>query len=343
MDNQRSRDSFPAVTTHILAEHKDEVWNIQWSHCGRYLASASRDKTAIPETGPNTRVCVPEKILRDHPYPVTCLAWSFDDSILLAGSENTIKMWNPKTGRCLHALDACTETITSLVWLVDGSGFLSASLDRKIILWGADGIQREVWGTAVMRITDLAVTPDSSRLVAVGVRHLPPSENNSAGGTPPTGAATQAYTVGHGDVENRLIIYNLATKEQETSIRLEGELTTVNISQDSRYALIHHAPDEVQLWDLDLAQMVHRFTGLHQGKHVIRSSFGGADGEFVVSGSEDGKVYVWNRDTAALLAALPGHGEGRSVNAAVWNPKDERMFASCSDDGTIRIWEIPSL
>ncbi|TDL25023.1 WD40 repeat-like protein [Rickenella mellea] len=357
-DHHCSRDSFPSLTTHILAEHEDEVWNVQWSHCGRYLASASKDKTAIvwhigvslhplrrPKTGPNTRDCIPEKVLRDHPYPVGCLAWSLDDSILLTSSEHIIKMWNPKTGLCVRELDAHTETVTSLVWLPDGSGFLSGSMDRKIILWDVDGKQRDTWGTTVIRVTDLAVTPDFSRLVAVGIHHLPSSANNSAvtlqdGGTPPTGAATQASTERRRDVENRLIIYDLATKQQEVSIRLEGELTSVKISQDSRYALVNHAPDEVQLWDLDSARMARRFTGQRQGKHVIRSCFGGVDGNFIVSGSEDGNVYVWHRDTGALLEALPGHGEG-SVNSAAWNPKDERMFASCSDDCTIRIWEIP--
>jgi len=34
------------------------------------------------------------QILRDHPYPVGCLSWSLDDSIILTSAENTIKMWN---------------------------------------------------------------------------------------------------------------------------------------------------------------------------------------------------------------------------------------------------------
>ena len=38
---------FPWITTAILQVHKDEVWNIKWSHDGAYLASASKDKSAI--------------------------------------------------------------------------------------------------------------------------------------------------------------------------------------------------------------------------------------------------------------------------------------------------------
>jgi WD40 repeat protein len=38
---------FPGTTTAILDVHINEVWNIEWSHDGSYLASASKDKTAI--------------------------------------------------------------------------------------------------------------------------------------------------------------------------------------------------------------------------------------------------------------------------------------------------------
>ena len=38
---------FPNTTTTILEVHTDEVWNIEWSHSGEYLASAGKDKSAI--------------------------------------------------------------------------------------------------------------------------------------------------------------------------------------------------------------------------------------------------------------------------------------------------------
>lgn len=35
-----------------------------------------------------------EKIFREHADPVSCIAWSPDDSILLSAAETIIKMWN---------------------------------------------------------------------------------------------------------------------------------------------------------------------------------------------------------------------------------------------------------
>ncbi|KAL5529369.1 hypothetical protein ACEPAG_5354 [Sanghuangporus baumii] len=349
-DHRCSREDFPLLTTNILKEHDDEVWNIKWSHDGQYLASASRDKSAFiwligKEIEPNVRECALEKKLRDHNDPVGCLAWSPNDTVLLTSTDSNIKIWNAKSGLCLRDLDSHEETVSALEWLPDGSGFLSAGLDRKIILWDADGSNKDLWIKTSVRVTDLAIAPDLSKMVVVGLECLPMT--NPKASTPQqegqgltgSGVSSQQSLMAN-TKENRVIIYDYATRLQEASVRLEGELTSVKISQDSRYALINHAPDEVQLWDLESARMVRKFTGQRQGQHVIRSCFGGVDGNFIVSGSEDGNVYVWHRDTGVLLEVLTGHGSG-SVNAVAWNPTNERMFASCSDDGTIRIWESP--
>jgi WD40 repeat protein len=46
-NHQCDKASFPRITTAILAVHTDEVWNVEWSHDGVYLASAGKDKSAI--------------------------------------------------------------------------------------------------------------------------------------------------------------------------------------------------------------------------------------------------------------------------------------------------------
>ena len=46
-DHMCDRNAFPRITTAVLSVHEDEVWNLEWSHNGKYLATASKDKTAI--------------------------------------------------------------------------------------------------------------------------------------------------------------------------------------------------------------------------------------------------------------------------------------------------------
>jgi WD40 repeat protein len=228
------------------------------------------------------------------------------------------------------------ETVSALAWVPDGSGFISGSQDRKINLWGSDGKQRDSWGITAIRIADLAVTPDFTRLVAVGESVKDPIL--------PTPRGYSVTTNRNGDnngprtPEHLMIVYDLTTKQPELSVSFGGQLTSVKISSDSRYALVNHAPDEIQMWDLFTQRLACKYTGQRQGRYIIRSCFGGVDGNLLASGSEDGKVYLWHRDRATPLDVLTGHGSG-SVNCVAWNPRNTQLLASCSDDCTVRLWE----
>lgn len=47
MDHVCEPDVFPRVTTMILEGHHDEVWNLQWSHSGLYLATCGKDARVL--------------------------------------------------------------------------------------------------------------------------------------------------------------------------------------------------------------------------------------------------------------------------------------------------------
>ncbi|TFK30111.1 WD repeat-containing protein [Coprinopsis marcescibilis] len=359
-DHQCGKSGFPNVTTTILDMHTDEVWVMEWSHNGQYLASAGKDKKAIiwkmgstvdSSSSGSSQDWTAHLTLPEHPYSIAALAWSPDDSVLVTGAEQVIKLWNAKTGVCLRTLEVHTDTISSLSWLPDGSGFFSGALDRKIIHWDAEGKLAEEWGPMNIRVTGLCVTPDGTRLVAVGMENVfTPSGNASDGpqsrGVPPDAAAAgianiDAAPPGSSKGGHKMVVYDMNTKEQIWTIRLDGELTSLKVSQNSQYALINHAPEVIYLYDIQNGRLANKYVGQQQGHHIIKSCFGGANGTFIVSGSEDGNVYVWHRDSSTLLEILPGHGTG-SVNSVAWHPRNDRLFASCSDDHSIRIWEAPS-
>jgi WD40 repeat protein len=46
-DHECKWGQFPNVTTHILADHTDEVWKIEWSPDGDYLASAGKEGVVV--------------------------------------------------------------------------------------------------------------------------------------------------------------------------------------------------------------------------------------------------------------------------------------------------------
>ena len=148
-------------------------------------------------------------------------------------------------------------------------------------------------------------------------------------------------------------MYNFTTWNEEYSLRLKTKLTCVRISRDSKYMLINMVDNELQLIDIGSAEIVRRFLGQKQGKFIIRGSFGGADENLIISGSEgngtsrfdswsglircsDGCIYIWHRENGTLIETLEGH-PGGCANAVAWNPTDSCMFASGGDDRKVKM------
>lgn len=154
--------------------------------------------------------------------------------------------------------------------------------------------------------------------------------------------------------EKQIFVYNFVTKEEEYSLLLKHKMTSLSISKDSRHMLINMIDNEVQLIDIESTEVVQRFLGQKQGDFVIRSAFGGADENLVISGSEgisdalnpkpcekltgllDTKIYVWHKENGTLIETLEGHTTG-CVNTVSWNPTDPCMFASGGDDKKVRM------
>jgi WD40 repeat protein len=137
------------------------------------------------------------------------------------------------------------------------------------------------------------------------------------------------------DNERRIHVYNATTHELEFDMELNKRPTSVSISQDSRHLLINKSDGEAQLIDLVTRNSVQKFFGHTGGDYLIRSSFGGANESFVVSGSEDGNILIWHKNTGAAIERLPGHHP--RCNAVAWNPTDPYVIASCGDDGRLKM------
>ena len=134
-----------------------------------------------------------------------------------------------QTGVCIRTLDDHTETVTTLSWLPDGSGFVSGGLDRKTTIWvciskscltsltfsqNSDGKVRDTWGEIAIRLTGFSITPDARRLVAVGMEHAPypPTEPHTRDSPmPPSGGPHPPARSGH-----RLMVFDFATKQLES-------------------------------------------------------------------------------------------------------------------------------
>ena len=59
-----------------------------------------------------------------------------DGQHALSGSEDqTVRLWEVRSGRCLRVLEGHTARVRSVAWSADGQHALSGSADKTVRLW----------------------------------------------------------------------------------------------------------------------------------------------------------------------------------------------------------------
>jgi WD repeat-containing protein 26 len=156
----------------------------------------------------------------------------------------------------LRVLDGFDEPVSSCLWTADGQSFITGSFDKTkpICQWNLHGECIYTW-PKMHRTQDIALSPDERWLVAI-------------------------------DEQCNLHVYNFVTREHAYHLALQVRATSVSISRDSKYMLVHKADREAILIDIETRETVQKYTGQVTGQFTIRSDFGGANENFVLSGSE---------------------------------------------------------
>ncbi|KAJ0951396.1 putative transcription factor WD40-like family [Helianthus annuus] len=311
-DHNCGRSQIPSETLQILQEHQDEVWFVQFSHNGKFLASCSKDKSAIIwEVSLDGRLVVKHRLL-GHKEPVSCVSWSpNDDWILTCGVEEVVRCWDVQSGECVRVYDKTDLGMVSCNWSPDGQRVFTGFNDKSIVMWDLDGNEMESWkGEKTLRISDLQVTGDGKFIISICK-------------------------------ENMILIFD-RDLAKERLIKEDYNIVSFSLSGDNKFLLVSLVNQEIHLWCLDGdVRLVAKYKGHKCSRFVVRACFGGVDQAFVASGSEDSRVYVWHRETGELIKTLGGHSG--AVNCTSWNSVNPHMVASASDDRTIRIWGLKDL
>lgn len=308
-DHQCGKDQIPSRTTQVLRSHEDEIWYLQFSNDGKYLASSSNDKSAIIwEVHENGELSLKHTLV-GHQKPVLMVAWSPDNrELLTCGMEEVVRRWDVLSGECIHMYEKSGLGMISCGWFPDGKRFFTGVTDKSICLWDLDGKEVESWkGQRAIKTSDMAVTKDGKRIISMCK-------------------------------EAAILLLDREAKLEKV-IKEEQTVTSFSLSRDDKYLLVNLVSQEIHLWSIaDDPQLLMRYKGHKRSRFVIRSCFGGYEQAFIASGSEDSQVYIWHRATGDLIEALPGHSG--AVNCVSWNPANPHMLASASDDHSIRIWGL---
>eukprot|EP01084_Bolivina_argentea_P158609 276265_1 len=331
-DHKCSMGVIPQVQCQILEGHGDEVWSLCFSPDGKLLATASADGSVRLWNIPVEEITVgrgwghssvpsvvtqPLHTLKSKQASIlSIMAWSpGSDRLLTAGSSCVVLEWCPIKGTLLAEHAQHTDAVTAIEWLPGGLRFVSASLDRSIILWDSQGAVLAIWKG--LRVRDMVLTGNGKLIVALcgdnTLRILRIQNGNTHWEKP------QLWDAG-----------------EEV---LSGSVVTSMACSSSSLLLLQMKGGLIVCWDASRHRPISTLSGHRQKKLVLRSCFGGSRENYVASGSEDCKVYIWNRLTADLITSLRGHTG--PVNAVAWNPAAPGILASASDDRTARLWVAP--
>ncbi|XP_012830912.1 PREDICTED: WD repeat-containing protein 26-like [Erythranthe guttata] len=303
------REDIPSIGLEKIEGLWGEVWLLQFSHNGKYLAASTRDCFVIIwkvlESGRFSYLTT----LMGHTKPVSNIAWSPDNNQLLTcGVEETVKRWNiSPTGVCLFTYGKDCGTI-SCAWGRNGESIFVSFTDGIIVRWNLQGTMGRQWRPMKpTRIADLAMTRDGSEIIA-------PFKGN------------------------RILFFDWRW-ECAKFIKEDGAIVSFTLSEDGNFLLVSMLNEEIHLWNIEdsaFPVMVMKYKGHRRRRLVVKACFGGIGQGFIASGSEDSKVYIWNRWSGELICTLEGHSA--VVNCVSWNPANPHMLASASDDRAIRIW-----
>jgi WD40 repeat protein len=247
-----------------------------------------------------------QQTLTGHSDSVWSVAYSPNGQTLASGSwDNTIKLWNVKTGNLLQTLTGHSKDINSVAYSPDGQTLASASNDNTIKLWNVKtGNLLQTLEGHSYSVNSVAYSPDGQTLAS----------------------ASGDTTIKIWDVKTGNLLQTLS-----------GHSIWVNsvaYSPDGQTLASGSGDTTIKIWDVKTGNLLQTLSGHSIWVNSVAYS---PDGQTLASGSWDNTIKIWDVKTGNLLQTLPGHSIW--VNSVAYSP-DGQTLASGSDDKTIKLWNV---
>ena len=307
-----------------LEGHVDIITHLVFSPDGRFIASASRDKTIKIWSIDGKNIAT----LTGHEDSITSLSFSADGQFLVSGSwDGTAKIWritpspqptNPAsvqnekfpsspdplvTWEFVTTIRADAGRIYGVDFSPDGTQIALATQNQHLQIWTVTGKLLKNWQGHQKEVTGVSFSPDGQAIASSG---------------------------GDGLVK----IWSTTGELQRTLGGHQGRVNSVKFSADGTLIATTGDDRTIKLWDRQ-GNLLQNLTG-HQG-WVMYADFS-ADSQFLVSAGRDELLRLWKRD-GTLVDSFKAHSD--RINAAVFSPKGD-LIASASEDKTVKIWSMPS-
>ncbi|KAI0270470.1 WD40-repeat-containing domain protein [Gloeopeniophorella convolvens] len=319
-----------------LAVHQKLVRHLQFSPDGRFLATASWDRTSVIF---DTETSFEHHKVLHLSGSCSQVAWSPDGSLILTKLLRSIKIWT-QAGILLKNVER-HRLVQSLCWSPDGQAFMSVE-GNEVTKLDLAGQALDTYSFDHLEIHDVGVTSDSQRLVGVGTL------TSSIDGLVPSKSRT----------EKQIVVYNLDRKAVESRVPILHDIRDITLARTGDLALVSYESEtSPQLWKLDMwrsraanapstarLRLLQTYMPDSPADFVGVSYFGGKDDELVLCASKSGDIHIWHRNSGALLHHVHAQSlGGGDLTCVAWNSSatEPFMLATGYHDGTVRVWAGP--
>ncbi len=267
-------------------------------------APADRDVAAALAVAKTQSELGPPRTLAGHTGQVCAVSVSADGRIAVsAGSDETVRVWEVRTGRCLHTLTGHTGLIAAVAISADGRTAITGGADRALRVWEvATGRCLFTLGGHTDVVLSVAISADGRFAVS-------------------------------GSTDETVRAWDLTARNCLHTLKCEGRgpVLSVALSADGRIAVSGKNDETVRVWDLANARCLHGFA-----TDLCESVALSADGGVAVLGGEDTSMAVVDLTTGQQICnlAVPD----REMRQAAISG-DGRIAAS-GDTFTVRVWDV---
>ncbi len=308
-------------TIRVLRKHLADVNDVKYSPNGQYILTGSRDKTAILWDNDGNYIKTFDKDGHQGNIYAVDFSKKSDRYIATASRDNTVKVWNIKTGSAISTFTH-EDYVYGLTFSPKADNIIATGCrDEKIRIWNANKMSEP-----------LQILEGHSGTV-VNVAFSPSGD-----------------TLASSSWDSSVRLWDLKTeKNVRTFIGHEDYVLGLAYSQNGQYILSGGRDTEARIWDLHLKRNIKNFT---TQKNRIQAVAFSPNGEQAITGSWDNSVLLWNIKSKkqirkyrfpADVEAVAFHPSGDAIGVAygkkiaVYNLEGKKLYEYKGHTGTVKV------
>jgi WD40 repeat protein len=275
------------------------------------------------------------RYLPGHTEGIYCV--QFDEAKVISGSrDDTIKIWDIQSGRCLRTYRGHTGSILCLQY--DDSIIVSGSSDGNVIVWNLE--TGEIINTleghtdSVLNIRfneTYIISCSKDRTIKIWCRKTGELINTLMGHRVAINSVQIVDdTIVSASGDRTIKVWDATTGECLKT--LTGHTRGIACVQFDGKTIISGSSDKsIKIWDLETGQCTATLVGHTELVRALEF-----DNRFIISGSYDQTIKVWDRHDGRLILDLVNGHSSRIFKLSFNSGK----LVSCSQDQNIVVWDF---